>query len=82
MSKEQPIILDEGTVKNGNILRVYNKNRKTNAKKYYWFEWVQLPSGEEIPIMLTEREFQIVMERAARNVEDTPTKSWLTDVLD
>tara|TARA_R110002020_G_scaffold90534_4_gene220447 strand:- start:2309 stop:2557 length:249 start_codon:yes stop_codon:yes gene_type:complete len=82
MSEEEAIKLDESEVRNGNILRVYNKNRKTNAKKYYWFSYIQLPSGEELPIMLTEREFQIAKRRARKNTEDCPDKDWLVDLFD
>lgn len=76
------IKIDEAKVKNGNALRVYNQARKTNANKYYWFTYVQLPNGDEIPIMLTEREFESAQRRAEKNQEDVPSKNFLVDLLD
>lgn len=81
MSKEA-IKLDDCEVSNGNIIRVYNKKRKPTANNYYWFSYVQLPSGEEIPIMLTEKELERAKSRAKKNVEDCPEKGWLTDLFD
>lgn len=82
MSEDEPIRLDEAEVRNGNILRVYNKKRKTNSNKYYWFSYIQLPSGEELPIMLTEHEFDRAKRRARKNTEDCIQKDWLVDLLD
>jgi hypothetical protein len=76
------IKIDEAKVKNGNAMRVYNQARKTNANKYYWFTYVQLPNGDEIPIMLTEKQFEDAKQRAAKNAEDVPSKNFLTDLLD
>lgn len=77
------IKIDENvTVKNGNLFRVYNTDRKTNAKKYYWCMYVQMPDGEEIPVMLTESELQDIKERAEKNKEDTPKKNFFVDLTD
>ena len=77
------IILDEGvTVKNGNLLRVYNTDRKTNAKKYYWFTYLQLPDGTEIKVMLKESQLKDIRERAEKNEEDAPSKNFFVDLID
>jgi hypothetical protein len=79
---DEAILLDSVQITNGNALRVWNKLRKTNANNYYWFTYVQLPDGSEIPIMLTENEFNRAKDRAVKNTEDCPKKCWVTDLLD
>jgi len=77
------IILNDETVKEGHIIKVYNKNRPkfSNAKRSYYCIWVQ-KDDKEFPIMLTERELNIAIDRAKKNPEDIPQKSFITDILD
>jgi hypothetical protein len=82
MSDEKALLLDSVTPSNGNLLRVWNKGRKTRAKNYYWFTYVQFPDGTEMPLMLTEHELDRAKIRARKNTEDCPEKSWLVDLLD
>lgn len=83
MNKDNAVVLDENVkITNGNILRVYNKSRKKNAKSYYWFTYIKLPSGKEIPVMMTDVELQKISDRAMKNSEDIPKKSFLSDMLD
>jgi hypothetical protein len=70
------------TVRNGNLMRVYNTERKTNANKFYWFMYVQMPDGTEVPVMLTEKQLENIKNRAAKNEEDTPKKNFFVDLSD
>lgn len=76
------IKIDESIVKNGNIFRIVNTEKKSAAKKFYWFTYVQLPDGTEIPVMLTEKEFDRIKLRATKNQEDIPSKNFMVDLLD
>ena len=77
------IKIDEDvTITNGNFLRVYNQNRVTNAKKFYWVSHIKLPDGSEVPIMLTEKELERAKDRAAKNEEDVPSKNFFVDFFD
>lgn len=77
------IKLDEDvTITNGNLLRVVNQGRKTSAKKLYWFTYVKLPDGSEVPVMLTEHELNRIKARAANNQEDVPKKNFFVDFMD
>lgn len=70
------------TAKNGNILRVENKDKHFGANNYYYAIWVQNTYGEEFPLLFTENQIKSAKERAAKNPEDVPTKGFLTDLFD
>lgn len=125
------ILNQEKTVKNGQIIKVWNTERKvfSNAAYAYYALWVQEHSGDEVCLLFTEHEyegllenknieiefkdllkfgesykfnnnrivivntmdednvvfnitndlFERALERAAKNTEDQPEKSWFTD---
>lgn len=125
------ILNQEKTVKNGQIIKVWNTERKvfSNAAYAYYALWVQEHSGDEVCLLFTEHEytklledrieeiqfkdkltfgksykfngnrivivnsmdedgivfnisndlFERALERAAKNAEDQPEKSWFTD---
>ncbi len=66
----------------GDLQKVFNKNPHWAAMAEYNHLRVQLPSGEEVSLLLTDKEFQRATERADKNQEDLPTVSWLRDALD
>ena len=76
------IKIDESTVKNGNIFRIVNTEKKSAANKFYWFTYVQLPDGSEVPVMLSEKEFERIKSRACKNSEDVPSKNFIVDMMD
>jgi len=43
---------------------------------------IQLPSGEERSLLLTDHEIKRASERADKNREDIPSVSWLRNALD
>jgi len=83
MAKEKAIQLDNEAVREGHVVKVYNKRKRkfTHEAKYYYCIWVER-RGKEFPIMLTEFELNRAITRAKRNKEDIPEKSWLTDLTD
>lgn len=66
----------------GDVLIIENSNKITNAANEYYYIRVQMPDGKEIPLMFTDTEFKIAVERAEKNTEDVPKVSWLSDLLD
>ena len=66
----------------GDVLIVENSNKITNADSEYYYIRVQMPDGKELPLMFTDTEFNVGIERAEKNSEDVPKVSWLTDLLD
>lgn len=124
-------------VKNGQIIKVKNENRKdfSNEAQFYYAVWIKYVTGEEFCIMFTENEFkrcekilgtltyaldlgqvytyasnknevvkvliklihsngdetcvffpikmfEKLKNRADKNIEDQPEKSWWVDLLD
>jgi len=68
--------------KNGNIILVENTEKKFGAADEYFAVWVQNTKGKEFPLMFTERELRIAIERAEKNPEDVPKKGFFTDLFD
>ena len=77
------LINKEETVAKGHILCVSNtkKAKLSNAKDQYFVIHCE-SMGEEFPIMLTKRELDVAINRAKKNPEDIPQKSWLRDLFD
>jgi hypothetical protein len=57
----------------GEMVWVENTVRRFGSADDYWMVYVQV-EGEvsEVPLMLTQREYVLVRERAAKNPEDMP----------
>ena len=66
----------------GDLQRVFNKNPHWAACEKYNHIRVQLPDGQELSLLLTDKEVQRARERANKNPEDLPTVSWFRDILD
>jgi len=77
--------LDDEPVKMGRLLRVYNALRKkfSNANRLYYAVWVEdADGGNERCLLFTKNELDKAEHRAAKNPEDIPQRSVLTDLLD
>lgn len=68
--------------KNGKILLVENKDKKFGAADQYFAVWVENSKGKEFPLLFTEREINIAIDRANKNPEDVPVKGFFTDLFD
>ena len=66
----------------GDVLIVENSNKITNADSEYYYIRVQMPDGRELPLMFTDTEFNVGIERAEKNSEDVPKVSWLNYLLE
>lgn len=71
-----------GSKRIGDVLLVENTNKITNADSEYYYIRVQMPNGEEIPLMFTDAEFKEGINRALKNTEDVPKVSWLRNFID
>jgi hypothetical protein len=52
--------------------KIKNTKRKPNEKKYYYFVAHVDSSGDVIPLLLTDIEFEKAKIRAEKNKEDIP----------
>lgn len=66
----------------GDLQTVENKNAHRLAAKEYKHLRVQLENGEEIHILLTEKELNRAIERAKKNPEDLPKVGFFQNLLD
>lgn len=66
----------------GDVLIIENTKKVTNADNEYYYIRVQLPDGTEVPLMFTDTEFNVAVERAKKNEEDVPKVGWLKNLLD
>jgi len=76
-------IINKEKVKKGHIIKVWNTKRPkfSNANSAYHVIHCQ-QSGQEFPIMLTEKELERAAYRAMQNPEDVPKKGFLTEIFD
>lgn len=68
--------------KNGKIIVVENKDKKFGAADEYYAVWVENSTGLEYPLLFTQREVKVAMDRASKNPEDIPQKGFFTDLFD
>ena len=66
----------------GDIQKVLNKNPHWAALSSYNHIRVQMPNGEELHLLLTDKELKRAIDRADKNPEDLPKVSWLRDLVD
>ena len=66
----------------GDLQVVENKNPHFAANEQYNYLRVQLPSGEEVNLLLTENELTRAIARAKKNLEDISKVSWIRNLLD
>lgn len=64
------------------VQKVLNTKPHWAALAEYNHIRVQMPDGEEISLLLTDKELLKAKERAIKNPEDLPKVSWLRDILD
>ncbi len=66
----------------GDVQTVENTQKHQLANDKYSFIRVQLETGEEVPLLLTDRELKIAAKRAQKNPEDLPRVSKLRNIFD
>lgn len=66
----------------GDIKEVINKNKHHKAASKYNHIRVQFPGGEEKSLLLTDSQLKRAVERANKNEEDLPSKTWIHDIVD
>ena len=67
----------------GRLFKVLNKDRKFGSSQdYYIMHAEDEDGGNERPLAFTEASLKAAEELAARNPEDVPKKSFITDLLD
>lgn len=66
----------------GDIEEVLNKNKHHKAASRYNHIRVQFPDGEEKSLLLTDSQVKRAVERAEKNEEDLPSKTWIHDIVD
>jgi len=54
----------------GDLKIVINQNPKPAAKKAYYAIRLQMPDGEEVCALFTEKQVALAVERAKKNPED------------
>ena len=64
------------------VQKVFNKCKHPAAAAKYNHFRLQLESGEEVHVMLTDRELKNGIDRAKKNPEDCPPVSFIRDLLD
>jgi|TARA_E500000318_G_scaffold22530_1_gene22949 hypothetical protein len=70
------------SARNGKIQLVENKERKFGAAEEYFAVWVENTKGKEYPLLFTDRELRVAIDRAEKNPEDIPVKGFFTDLFD
>lgn len=55
----------------GQITKVKNLNRKTNANHHYYSVWA-MDSGKPTPLLITDTELKYLKRRADKNKVDLP----------
>jgi hypothetical protein len=66
----------------GDVQVVDNQAKKPAAAPWYNFLRVQLETGKEVRVLLTDGELRRGMERAEKNPEDCPKVSVVRDLFD
>ena len=66
----------------GDVQKVINSKPHWAAAAEYNYIRIQLPDGAEKSLLLTDKEVQRGLDRAAKNPEDLPKVGWLRDTFD
>ena len=66
----------------GDLQKVINKNPHWSSLTEYNHIRVQLPNGEEVSVLLTDKELKKGIDRANKNSDDLPKVSWVRDIFD
>ena len=75
--------IDKVEVKAGRLLRVWNRLKKSAAKRWYWSIAVEdADGGNERTLLFTDKEIARAEDRARKNPEDLPKKGLFWNLLD
>ena len=66
----------------GDVSVVLNKNKHHAAASKYNHIRVQFPDGKEKHLLFTDSQLTRAFDRAKKNPEDLPSKTWIHDVVD
>jgi hypothetical protein len=68
-------------VKQGRIIAVDNKDRKFGANEKYYAIWIEDRKKQEKCLLFTGHQLTIAQDRAAKNLEDIPKKSFWSNLF-
>ena len=66
----------------GDIVPVENTERKFGSADHYNYMRGEFPDKTELPLLFTDNEIQVAIERAKENEEDLPKVSWFRNLID
>ena len=68
--------------KQGKIIEVNNKGRKFGANEKYYAIWIEDNKKQEKCLLFTDHQLIVAQNRAAKNLEDIPKKSFWSNLFD
>jgi len=68
-------------VKQGKIITVDNKDRKFGANEKYYAIWIEDRKKQEKCLLFTGHQLTVAQDRAAKNLEDIPKKSFWSNLF-
>ena len=68
-------------VKQGRIIAVDNKDRKFGANEKYYAIWIEDRKKQEKCLLFTGHQLTVAQDRAAKNLEDIPKKSFWSNLF-
>ncbi len=68
-------------VKQGKIITVDNKDRKFGANEKYYAIWIEDKKKQEKCLLFTRHQLIVAQDRAAKNLEDIPKKSFWSNIF-
>lgn len=71
-----------GETKLGRVTRIPNLFKKWNEARIYIRIWTQDSKGNELPLFLTEKQYNSLLKRTERNKEDWGKRGWFRKLLD
>ena len=75
--------MSTSNTKLGRITRLINKFKKWNEANIYIRIWTEDANGKnELPLFLTEKEYNNALKRTQRNKEDWGKRGFFTDLFD
>tara|TARA_R110000868_G_scaffold120421_4_gene319556 strand:- start:3482 stop:3706 length:225 start_codon:yes stop_codon:yes gene_type:complete len=67
----------------GRVTKITNLSKKWNESKTYVRIWTEDENGKnELPLLLTEREYTNALKRTESNKEDWGLRGWLQKLID
>jgi hypothetical protein len=68
-------------VKQGKVITVTNKDRKFGANEEYYAIWIKDNKKQEKCLLFTGHQLTVAQDRAAKNLEDIPKKSFWSNLF-